>query len=312
MNKEKIIFLTGPTATGKSALAIELALHQPVEIISVDSAMIYQGMDIGTGKPSCDILAKIPHHLINICDPATHYSCGQFREDALRLIKAILNKGKIPLLVGGTMLYFKALKDGLAILPKAHLEIRKSLKQALETTGLKTMYEQLTELDPASAKRIHQNDTQRILRGLEVYYLTGKTLSTHLNDALMDPFPYQVLSIALTTQREQLHKRIAERFQQMLAQGFIEEVQHLLKREDLNLEFASLRAVGYRQISLYLTGQCSYQEMIDKGIAATRQLAKRQSTWLRAWSGLTWVNCEEQNLFFEVQEMIERFIYEKE
>lgn len=299
MTKSDVIFLMGPTASGKTALA--MALHQalPVEIISVDSALIYRGMDIGSAKPTADELTQVPHHLIDIRDPAESYSAADFRSDALRLIADIQHRGNIPLLVGGTMLYFKALLDGISPLPEAQPEVRQQLEQEAEKLGWAELHRQLAEVDPVSAARIHPNDPQRINRALEVYRITGQSL-TELTAQKGEPFAYPVHQFAIAPQdRAVLHQRIALRYQQMLGSGFEDEVRVLKQRPDLHLDLPSMRCVGYRQMWQYLDGECSYDEMVQRGIAATRQLAKRQLTWLRSWQQLTWLSSDvatEENL----------------
>ena len=299
MTESDVIFLMGPTASGKTALA--MALHQalPVEIISVDSALIYRGMDIGSAKPTADELTQVPHHLIDIRDPAESYSAADFRSDALRLIADIQHRGNIPLLVGGTMLYFKALLDGISPLPEAQPEVRQQLEQEAEKLGWTELHRQLAEVDPVSAARIHPNDPQRINRALEVYRITGQSL-TELTAQKGEPFAYPVHQFAIAPQdRALLHQRIALRYLQMLDSGFEDEVRVLKQRPDLHLDLPSMRCVGYRQMWQYLDGECSYDEMVQRGIAATRQLAKRQLTWLRSWQQLTWLSSDvatEENL----------------
>ena len=308
-NFPKIIFLTGPTATGKTALALEICQKLPCEIISVDSAMVYRGMTIGTGKPTKDILATIPHHLIDICEPSETYSAAQFRIDALRAIEDILMRGKIPLLVGGTMLYLKTLRDGIAALPVANEQIRQDLLAETKVHGLTTMHERLTAIDPIAAQKIHPNDPQRILRALEVYALTGKNLSNHFDDADPSILPYNYHQIALIpADRHILHERIAHRFHQMLAAGFLDEVSELRRRTDLNPDLPSMRSVGYRQAWTYLDGKMSYDDMIERSIIATRQLAKRQLTWLRSWPKVHYFNYAEPNLARQICQSITEFL----
>lgn len=299
MTKSDVIFLMGPTASGKTALAMALQQALPVEIISVDSALIYRGMDIGSAKPTADELTQVPHHLIDIRDPAESYSAADFRSDALRLIADIQHRGNIPLLVGGTMLYFKALLDGISPLPEAQPEVRQQLEQEAEKLGWAELHRQLAEVDPVSAARIHPNDPQRINRALEVYRITGQSL-TELTAQKGEPFAYPVHQFAIAPQdRAVLHQRIALRYVQMLDSGFEDEVRVLKQRPDLHLDLPSMRCVGYRQMWQYLDGECSYDEMVQRGIAATRQLAKRQLTWLRSWQQLTWLSSDvatEENL----------------
>lgn len=288
------IFLMGPTASGKTDLAVALAEHLPCEIISVDSALVYRGMDIGTAKPDAATLARAPHRLISFLDPAEPYSAAQFRQDALREMEEITRAGRIPLLVGGTMLYFKVLLEGIAELPAADPHIRAVLTAEAEKTGWPAMHQQLAAVDPVTADRLHPNHSQRILRALEVFRQSGIPLSKLLAEQNPSPFPYQAIQLALAPQnREALHERIAQRFDRMLTAGFIDEVERLYRRGDLHPDLPSIRAVGYRQAWDHLAGQLSATELRETGIAATRQLAKRQMTWLRSWSDLHWLNCEE-------------------
>ena len=290
----KVIFLMGPTASGKTSLAIDLYKSIPSELISVDSALIYKGMDIGTAKPTAAELLDAPHHLIDILDPAAAYSAADFRKDALRLIADIHSRGKTAILVGGTMLYFRTLLQGISPLPEADPEVRLQIEAEAAEHGWGYLHQQLAEFDPVSAARIHPNDPQRVNRAVEVYRLTGKSL-TELTEHKGEPFPYQVQQFAINpTDRSELHQRIAVRFRQMLDSGFADEVNTLMQRTDLHLDLPSMRCVGYRQMWLHLQGQLSEQEMIDQGIAATRQLAKRQLTWLRSWPELNWLKTEDK------------------
>ncbi len=284
-----VIFLMGPTASGKTALAIELVKRLPCDIISVDSALIYRGMDIGTAKPSAEELAQAPHCLLDIRDPSQAYSAADFRQDALREIEAIVAQGRIPLLVGGTMLYYKALLEGLSPLPAADPEIRQAIEEEAATSGWEALHAQLRNIDPVAAERIHPNDPQRLSRALEVYRISGKTL-TELTQTKGEQLPYRTLQFAIApADRELLRQRIAERFHLMLAQGFEQEVRALYQRGDLNADLPSIRCVGYRQMWEYIDGQISYDEMVYRGIVATCQLAKRQMTWLRSWQNVTWL-----------------------
>ena len=282
MNPDRVICLMGPTAAGKTDLAVAMVEAFDMDIVSVDSAMVYRGMDVGTAKPDADILARAPHRLINICDPADPYSAGRFRDDALREIAAIQAAGRTPLLVGGTMLYYRALLGGIAELPASQATVRDPLLAQLEVQGAPAMHQRLAEIDPVAATRIHPNDPQRILRGLEVHAITGRTLTEWQNQTppgLAQP----VLKIAVMPEdRAVLHERIERRFHQMLADGLIDEVEALYRRGDLNPDLPSIRAVGYRQVWKYLAGDYDREEMIERGIIATRQLAKRQYTWLRS------------------------------
>ena len=277
----------GPTASGKTNLAIDLLSHLEFEIISVDSAMIYRGMDIGTAKPSALILKQAPHRLIDTHDPGEVYSAAEFRSDAIRAIEEIFNNGRIPLLVGGTMLYFHVLQQGIATLPMANPLIREQLKKDLKDFGLKKLHERLSGVDPIAAQRIHPNDPQRILRALEVFQISGKTLTKLQRTPTLSSLPYLFINIALLpSDRNLLYKAIVTRFQTMLDLGFIEEVEKLFKRGDLHANLPAIRTVGYRQIWNYLLNTISYNEMQDRAIIATRQLAKRQLTWLRSWPDL--------------------------
>ena len=278
------IFLMGPTASGKSALAMELVRHLPCDIISVDSALVYRGMDIGTAKPTAEELALAPHRLIDIIDPLDAYSAADFRRDALREMADIVAKGRIPLLVGGTMLYYKALLEGLSPLPEADPGVRAQIELEAATQGWAALHAELGRIDPVAGARIHPNDPQRLSRALEVFRLTGKNL-TELTQLQGDPLPYRTMQFVIApSDRAWLRERIALRFDTMLAQGFEREVTRLLQRGDLNPSLPSIRCVGYRQMWDYLTGVLSYDEMRYRGIVATCQLAKRQMTWLRGWS----------------------------
>ena len=290
-HKPLAIFLMGPTASGKTDLAIQLRQQLPVEVISVDSALIYRGMDIGTAKPSKAELALAPHRLIDICDPAESYSAANFRTDALREMQEISAQGKIPLLVGGTMLYYKALLEGLSPLPSADEKVRSEIEAKAALIGWGGLHQELSKIDPISAQRINPNDSQRINRALEVFYLTGKTL-TELTAQKGEALPYDILQFAIAPeQREVLHLRIEQRFHKMIELGFQQEVEKLYRRPDLNENLPSIRCVGYRQMWEYLRGDYDHDEMVFRGICATRQLAKRQITWLRGWiSPIQWLD----------------------
>ena len=290
-HKPLAIFLMGPTASGKTDLAIKLRQQLPVEVISVDSALIYRGMDIGTAKPSKAELALAPHRLIDICDPAESYSAANFRTDSLREMQEISAQGKIPLLVGGTMLYYKALLEGLSPLPSADEKVRSEIEAKAALIGWGGLHQELSKIDPISAQRINPNDSQRINRALEVFYLTGKTL-TQLTAQKGEALPYDILQFAIAPeQREVLHLRIEQRFHKMIELGFQQEVEKLYRRPDLNENLPSIRCVGYRQMWEYLRGDYDHDEMVFRGICATRQLAKRQITWLRGWtSPIQWLD----------------------
>ncbi|AGH37502.1 tRNA (adenosine(37)-N6)-dimethylallyltransferase MiaA [Bibersteinia trehalosi] len=291
MQKNPAIFLMGPTASGKTDLAIALRQRLPVEVISVDSALIYKGMDIGTAKPSKAEQALAPHRLIDILDPSESYSVMNFREDALREMADITAQGKIPLLVGGTMLYYKALLDGLSPLPSADLAIRAEIEAKAAQIGWAGLHAELLKIDPVAGARINPNDSQRINRALEVFYISGKSM-TELTAQQGEAIPYHITQFAIAPQdRAVLHQRIEQRFHKMMEQGFEQEVRALFARGDLNVDLPSIRCVGYRQMWEYLEGKISLDEAIFKGICATRQLAKRQITWLRGWtSELEWLD----------------------
>ncbi len=291
----------GPTAAGKTDLAIELSKVLPCELISVDSALVYRGMDIGTAKPSKAQLAEFPHRLIDILDPAQSYSAADFRSDALAAMAQITARGNIPLLVGGTMLYFKALLDGLADMPAANTAVRAQLEADAQAFGWQSLHDRLAVVDPVSAARIHPNDPQRLIRALEVYRVSGMSMTAHREQQTAQSteaaasgcqqLPYTVANLAIApADRKVLHQRIALRFEQMLDQGFLDEVLALRSRGDLHAGLPSIRAVGYRQVWDHLDGKLTREEMQERGIIATRQLAKRQFTWLRSWDDLHWLD----------------------
>jgi tRNA dimethylallyltransferase len=290
-----IVCLLGPTASGKTAAALALAARHPVEIISVDSALVYREMDIGTAKPTAEERERVPHHLIDIVDPADAYSAAQFRTDTLRLVGEITTRGRLPLLVGGTMLYYKALTQGLNDLPGADAEMRAALDAQALRDGWPALHARLAEVDPVTAARLAPNDSQRIQRALEVFTLTGRPMSELLAaPAQVDDLalPWRFVPVALEpSDRSVLHARIAERFDAMLAAGFIDEVERLRARGDLHPGLASMRCVGYRQAWEYLDGVGDFASMRDKGVFATRQLCKRQLTWLRGMSERVVVDC---------------------
>jgi tRNA dimethylallyltransferase len=290
----RVACLLGPTASGKTAAALAFAARHPVEIVSVDSALVYREMDIGTAKPDAVERAAAPHHLIDIIDPAETYSAAQFRADALRLIGEIVARGNVPLLVGGTMLYYKALTQGLNDLPTADADVRATLDADAARDGWPALHARLATVDPQTAARLAPNDSQRIQRALEIFMLTGQPMSTLLAAPRTQHVdaPYRFVPIALEpSDRAVLHARIAARFDAMLARGFIDEVRRLRARGDLDLSMPSMRCVGYRQAWEYLDGATGYDEMRDKGIFATRQLCKRQLTWLRAMPERVVVDC---------------------
>lgn len=314
--KPLVIFLMGPTASGKTDLAIALREHLPVELISVDSTLVYRDMDIGTAKPTAEELAAAPHRLINIRDASEPYSAADFCADAEREIADIHAQGKIPLLVGGTMLYFKALLDGLAEMPEADAEVRAQIERDAEQFGWPYIHQQLAEVDPELAAEIHPNHSQRLSRALEVYRISGKTMSRlrseqERNSSASFCERFQVVQIAISPRdRSVLHKRIAVRFHKMVENGLLDEVQALYDRGDLHVDLPAVRAVGYRQVWDYFEKRLSYDEMIERGIIATRQLAKRQFTWLRGWENypsapLNWLYTEnEAGISLSKQEIV--------
>ena len=286
------IFLMGPTASGKTGVAVELAKHLPVELISVDSALVYRDMDIGTAKPDAATLARAPHHLIDIINPTQAYSAAAFRHDALKLMKDITARGKIPLLVGGTMLYFKALSAGLSDLPPSDPEIRTALDAEIAQHGIEHMHNELAKVDAETAARLHTTDTQRIQRAMEVYRITGQPMSALIGQEQGTELPYRITSIALTPgDRSQLHARIAMRFKAMLEQGLVDELCMLRKKYPLHPDTTSMRCVGYRQAWQFTEGQINDVQLMETGIAATRQLAKRQLTWLRSMPDNIEIDC---------------------
>ena len=283
----------GPTASGKTALAIELTKRFPFNIISVDSAMVYRDMDIGTAKPTLEELKIAPHRLINICDPSEAYSAGQFRQDAIAEIEKILAQGRIPLLVGGTMLYFRVLQQGISNLPQADKEVRAQIAAQIEKFGLAEVYQELQKIDPQTAATIKKTDSQRIRRALEVFKITGKSLSELKSVSPPQKLPFKFINIAVAPlERSDLQEKINLRFKKMLKLGFVEEVERLYKRSDLHFDLPSIRMVGYRQAWQYFAGQITYDQMLQQVPIATRQLAKRQLTWLRSWPGIKWFDSE--------------------
>lgn len=278
--------IMGPTASGKTGLAIELAKRINGEVISVDSALVYTDMDIGTAKPDANEQAGIRHHLIDVIAPEQSYSVAEFRRDCVASINSIVERGKQPILAGGTMMYFNALINGLSSLPESQPEVRQQIQQEINEQGLEKLHHYLANIDPPSAIRIHSNDSQRITRAIEVFRISGKTMS-EWQQQVCDPLPYDFRQFSIMPQdRADLHKRIEQRFDLMLSNGFENEVAKLMQRTTLTLDMPSMRSVGYRQMWQYLSGELKYQEMRERGIIATRQLAKRQLTWLRGWETL--------------------------
>lgn len=287
MNMPPAIFIIGPTASGKTGLAIKLMEHFPIELISVDSALVYKDMDIGTAKPTAEELAKAPHRLISFLDPVQSYSAANFRKDALREMQEITSNGKIPVLVGGTMLYYRALENGLAVLPQADQKIRAKLNAEAEENGWDYLHKRLQDVDPEAGERIHPNDQQRIQRALEVYELTGKPLTALHKEAKLDALPYHLMKIALIPERDWIRDLAEKRFEIMMKQGFLDEVKKLYERDDLHADLPAIRCVGYRQAWQFLEGKIDADEMKERAVIATRQLAKRQMTWMRSEPNIT-------------------------
>jgi tRNA dimethylallyltransferase len=300
----------GPTASGKTGVAVELVQHLPLEIISVDSALVYRHMDIGTAKPDAATLAAAPHHLIDLIEPTQAYSAAQFCRDALALMQDITARGKIPFLVGGTMLYFKALREGLNDMPAADLAVRAQIAARAQERGWPALHAELARVDPETAARLPATDAQRISRALEIHAQTGQPMSSYLNRAAASALPYRVLPLALMpSDRAVLHARIAERFDAMLRHGLIAEVENLRANFDLNPQMPSMRCVGYRQTWLYLDGEIGREDLRDRGIFATRQLAKRQITWLRSMPDAQVLDCLDTQLPQRVSEQARRFLH---
>ena len=286
---DAVIYLMGPTASGKTSLAIELVRHLPLEIISVDSAMVYRGMDIGTAKPGREVLKAAPHHLIDICEPTESYSAGRFRRDAMVAIEEIRKNNRIPVLVGGTGLYFRSLEKGFSDLPATDPALRARLTEMLRAHGSAALHAELTRADPAAAQRLHPNDAQRIQRALEVYEMTGTAFSVFTAQGRLGHLPGKVVKLALVpSDRRMIRERTRQRFIRMLENGLVDEVRGFFGRGDMHEDLTSMRMVGYRQVWSYLAGRLNYSEMQEKTVIATRQLAKRQITWLRREENTTW------------------------
>lgn len=315
------IFLMGPTASGKTDLAIALMETLPVELVSVDSALIYRRMDIGTAKPEPEVLKRAPHRLIDILEPWESYSVAQFYQDVCREMAEITRAGRIPLLVGGTMMYFRVLRDGIAALPSADEKVRREINTLAEEKGWAYVHSLLKEVDPESAARINPGDPQRLQRALEVYRVSGKSLTQFWReqhqtgkgpdsdytklDSVLPPIPYRLVSLAIApAERSVLHERIAQRFRLMLENGFLDEVTSLRELGRLDASMPSMRCVGYRQAWEYLEGQIAYDGMVERGIIATRQLAKRQLTWLRSWPGVNWLETGDEKVLDKALKII--------
>ncbi|MGB1382669.1 MAG: tRNA (adenosine(37)-N6)-dimethylallyltransferase MiaA [Porticoccaceae bacterium] len=305
-----VIFLMGPTASGKTDLAISLLEHLPVELINVDSAQIYQQMDIGTAKPDSETLSKAPHRLLSFCDPADAYSAADFANDAKKEIADIHSMGRIPLLVGGSMLYFKVLLEGLSDLPSADADIRKGIQEQADREGWASVHQQLQLVDPITAEKLHPNHSQRIQRALEVYKITGTPLSELQSQSQGGiEQDYDVRQYALVMQnRALLHQRIEQRFMAMMEAGFASEVEQLFRRGDLHADLPSIRAAGYRQLWDYFEGYCGLDEAVEKAIIATRQLAKRQQTWLRNWPNCQQIQVDNQQGYLDQKDLYKNFL----
>ena len=305
-----VIFLMGPTASGKTDLAISLLEHLPVELINVDSAQIYQQMDIGTAKPDAETLSKAPHRLLGFCDPADAYSAADFANDAKKEIADIHSMGRIPLLVGGSMLYFKVLLEGLSDLPSADADIRKGIQEQADREGWASVHQQLQLVDPITAEKLHPNHSQRIQRALEVYKITGTPLSELQSQSQGGiEQDYDVRQYALVMQnRALLHQRIEQRFMAMMEAGFASEVERLFRRGDLHADLPSIRAAGYRQLWDYFEGYCGLDEAVEKAIIATRQLAKRQQTWLRNWPNCQQIQVDNQQGYLDQKDLYKNFL----
>ena len=314
MNKQSLspaVFLMGPTASGKTSLAVALAQRLPVELISVDSALVYRDMDIGTAKPDAKTLAEAPHRLLDIIAPTEVYSAAQFRADALQYMAEITSRGKLPLLVGGTMLYFNALQHGLNDLPQADVAVRAEIVARAEMLGWPAMHEQLRQVDPITAVRLKPNDAQRIERALEIWQVSGQPMSALLQVAKTDVLPYRLLKLSLLpSNRAVLHQRIAERFDAMLEAGLLEEVRALRQQyPTLTPESPAMRCVGYRQTWRYLDGETDLATLREQGIAATRQLAKRQLTWLRGMDDTIEFDCLDGTILDSIDNIVRQFFY---
>lgn len=301
------VFLMGPTASGKTGATVALVESLPLEIVSVDSALVHRGLDIGAARPDAETLARAPHHLIDRVGPEEPYSAGRFRDEALAAMERIRAAGRVPLLTGGTMMYFHVLEHGLAGMPAADSDVRAALEQETAERGLQALHEELAVADPAAAARIHPNDPQRIQRALEVLRLSGRPISEL--QAQSESLPCRLLRLALApSDRAHLHARIEQRFDGMLEQGLVEEVRNLRARPGMHADLPSMRAVGYRQVWQYLDGELSWEQMREKAIIATRQLARRQLTWLRRMEGVDWFDSDDPDLVPKLRARVEAFL----
>ena len=303
------ILMMGPTGVGKTGLAAELVARLPLEIISVDSAMVFRGMDIGTAKPDAELLARAPHHLIDLIDPSESYSAARFVADATRVMGEIHSRGRVPLLVGGTMLYFRALQSGLAKLPAADPAIRRQIEERAAVLGWPAMHGELQQLDPAAALRIRPFDRQRIQRALEVIELTGKPISSQQREDLRRAAPVRDLRLVMApADRKLLGEQLALRFQEMMGRGLMDELRRLHARGDLHADMPALRLIGYRQLWAHLEGRMDLEEAVSRAIIATRQLARRQLTWLRAEPGAEWIDAADPGLIDRVSARIDAWL----
>jgi tRNA dimethylallyltransferase len=300
--------IMGPTGAGKTDLALRLAARYPIEIVSVDSAMVYRGMDIGTGKPTADVLERFPHHLVDILDPSQAYSAGQFVRDVLQVIAAVRGRGKLPVLVGGTMLYFRALRRGMAEMPSADPRVRQEIDADAAREGWPALHARLAALDPVTAQRIQPNDGQRIQRALEVHRLTGKTLSElHAHTRPADPAMTFAAFAWAPSDRERLYDAIHRRFELMMQAGLLEEVRRLYERGDLHAQLPAIRSVGYRQLWEHLSGKESLGSSVQRAIFATRHLARRQLIWLRAENDVRWCDTLDSAAADQIEQAVETF-----
>lgn len=302
--KPKVLCILGPTASGKTDLSLKLAHHFPCDLISVDSAMVYRGLNIGSAKPNQAILKAYPHALIDICDPEMSYSAAEFRLDAISCIENSIKNHRLPVLVGGSMLYHHVLQEGMAELPPANLEIRAELQKQAELFGFQALHHRLSLIDPVAALRIHPNDPQRLLRALDVFYSSGKPLSQYWKEQENKKLPYEFVNIGLHLDRPELREGIAHRFLSMLEQGFIDEVRELYKNPNMHENLPAIKSVGYQQAWQYLQDKITYEQMKEQAINATRQFAKRQMTWLRSWPNLISIHAQDSDRLEKIKQAL--------